>query len=226
MPSYSRAIIGSGVRHQSSLTPVTGYGTTVMPTDAEVAAAEKITDLETWDAHQDRIRHGDPNKRTFNYVVLGGARLMGATAARLMVVKFLASWNPAADVLALANLEVDLGAIEEGTSVIVKWRGKPVFIRHRTADEIASAEKDDSAELRDPQKDAERVQKSQYLVLLGVCTHLGCVPIGGAGDFGGWFCPCHGSHYDISGRIRKGPAPYNLEVPPYTYMTDEKLSLG
>jgi ubiquinol-cytochrome c reductase iron-sulfur subunit len=119
----------------------------------------------------------------------------------------------AADVLAMASLEVDMSGIAEGDSVTVKWRGKPVFIRHRTDAEIAEANGVDLKELRDPQPDSARVVDPKYLVVVGVCTHLGCVPIAGAGEYNGWFCPCHGSHYDVSGRIRKGPAPTNLEVP-------------
>jgi len=129
--------------------------------------------------------------------------------------------SAAADVLAMASLEVDLSGIQEGETVTVKWRGKPVFIRHRTPDEIALAEGEDITGFRDPQTDAERVVDPKYLVVIGVCTHLGCVPIAGAGDYNGWFCPCHGTHYDISGRIRKGPAPYNLEVPEYRFMDDD-----
>lgn len=148
------------------------------------------------------------------------------------------------DVLAQAKVEVDLAAIPEGKNVIIKWRGKPVFIRHRTADEIKEAEDTKWEALRDPQPDSERVKKPEWLVMLGiyfspflqidsetddnigVCTHLGCVPIGEAGDFGGWFCPCHGSHYDISGRIRKGPAPLNLEVPAYDFNEGDALIIG
>ena len=108
----------------------------------------------------------------------------------------------------------------------VKWRGKPVFIRHRTPDEIASSEAVSLDELRDPETDASRVESSEWLVVMGICTHLGCVPIANAGDYGGWFCPCHGSHYDVSGRIRKGPAPLNLEIPPYKFTGDANLLVG
>jgi len=132
-----------------------------------------------------------------------------------------------ADVLALAKVEVELSSIPEGKNVIIKWRGKPVFIRHRTPDEIEEAKGTDWKTLRDPESDENRTKKPEWLVMLGVCTHLGCVPIGEAGDFGGWFCPCHGSHYDISGRIRKGPAPLNLEVPQYEFSeADGKLIIG
>jgi ubiquinol-cytochrome c reductase iron-sulfur subunit len=110
--------------------------------------------------------------------------------------------------------------------VTIKWRGKPVFIRHRTQEEIAEANSVSVAELRDPQTDADRVKQPEWLVVLGICTHLGCVPIGEAGDYDGWYCPCHGSHYDISGRIRKGPAPLNLEVPPYEIVDGQRLIVG
>ncbi len=127
---------------------------------------------------------------------------------------------PAADVLALASAEFNTSGIAEGTTLTVKWRGKPVFIRHRTDAEIAKEATVGMSELKDPQTDASRVQDPKWLIVLGVCTHLGCVPISGAGEYGGWFCPCHGSHYDTSGRIRKGPAPLNLEIPPYALKGD------
>merc|ERR1711988_941673 len=163
---------------------------------------------------------GDPSKRAFNYAVLGGARFIYASATRLIAMKFIASMSASADVLALASTEVDLGAIDAGSSVTVKWRGKPVFVRHRSEDEIASARKVSLDALKDPQADSDRVKDPEWLVALGVCTHLGCVPLAGAGDFGGYFCPCHGSHYDTSGRIRKGPAPLNLEIPGYDLDVD------
>lgn len=138
--------------------------------------------------------------------------------------------NPSADVLALSTIEVDLSAIEVGQAVTVKWRGKPVFIRHRTPEEIEEAAAT-TGDARDPQPDADRVVKPEWLVLVGVCTHLGCVPLGNKageekGDYHGWFCPCHGSHYDTSGRIRKGPAPLNLQVPEYAFVTDTSVRIG
>ena len=151
---------------------------------------------------------------------------MYASSVRIAVVKFVSSMSATADVLALASAEFELGAISEGTTVTVKWRGKPVFIRNRSDDEVAEANNVNLLELRDNESDDERVQQPKWLVVLGVCTHLGCVPISGAGDYNGWFCPCHGSHYDISGRIRKGPAPLNLEVPPYKFMGDDKILIG
>ena len=149
-----------------------------------------------------------------------------ASALRLVVLKFLLSMSASADVLALASLEVDLSKIEVGQTVTVKWRGKPVFIRRRTPAEIEKEVTVDSGELRDPQADTDRAQNPEWLVVVGVCTHLGCVPISNAGDYNGWFCPCHGSHYDASGRIRKGPAPYNLEVPEYKFLDETKMIVG
>jgi ubiquinol-cytochrome c reductase iron-sulfur subunit len=134
--------------------------------------------------------------------------------------------NPSADVLALSSTEVDISGIAEGSSITVVWRGKPVFVRHRTADEIQVAENVDLDVLPDPQPDSERVEKPEWLIMVGICTHLGCIPLGQQGDYNGWFCPCHGSHYDTSGRIRKGPAPANLEVPPYEFLSDDVIKIG
>jgi ubiquinol-cytochrome c reductase iron-sulfur subunit len=134
--------------------------------------------------------------------------------------------SPDASTLALASTEVDIGAIPEGQIVTIKWRGKPVFIRHRTPKEIAEAVDVNVATLPDPETDAARVQKAPWLIVVGVCTHLGCIPLGHAGEYDGWFCPCHGSVYDTSGRIRKGPAPKNLLVPAYSFLTDTKVKIG
>ncbi|MCY4034252.1 MAG: ubiquinol-cytochrome c reductase iron-sulfur subunit, partial [Hyphomicrobiales bacterium] len=134
--------------------------------------------------------------------------------------------NPDASVLALASIEVDLSPIDAGQSITIQWRGKPVFVRHRTREEIAEAESVPLNELPDPQPDEARIQRPEWLVMIGSCTHLGCVPLGQRGDFGGWFCPCHGSHYDTSGRIRKGPAPLNLEIPPYQFVSDNRIRIG
>lgn len=158
--------------------------------------------------------------------MVGSMGLLSAAGAKSTVETFLSSMSASADVLAMAKVEVKLAAIPEGSNVIVKWQGKPVFIRHRTSDEIEEANKVDVSSLRDPETDDQRVKKPEWLVMLGICTHLGCVPIGEAGDFGGWFCPCHGSHYDISGRIRRGPAPLNLEIPAYEFSEDDVLTVG
>jgi len=159
--------------------------------------------------------------------VIGTAGFAYAAGAKNGVIEMLATMSPSADVLAQATIEVDLSKIAEGNSITTKWRGRPLFVRHRTPEEIDSAVQDDKAsDLRDPQADADRVKQPQWLVLVGVCTHLGCVPIANKGDYNGYFCPCHGSHYDTSGRIRKGPAPLNLEVPPYKFIEAEKLLIG
>lgn len=151
------------------------------------------------------------NNKVFSYFMVGSMGLITAAGAKATVTDFLASMAASADVLALAKVEVEMENIPEGKNAIIKWRGKPVFVRHRTQDEIDEANAVEISKLRDPQKDSDRVKRPEWLVMLGVCTHLGCVPIGEAGDFGGWYCPCHGSHYDISGRARKGPAPLNRE---------------
>jgi ubiquinol-cytochrome c reductase iron-sulfur subunit len=163
------------------------------------------------------------SRRDFLYVAAGAFTAVGAAAA---IWPFIHQMNPSADVLALASTELDLSAIAEGQSVTVLWRGRPVFVRHRTAAEIEKARADDAANLPDPQADAARVKKPEWLVMIGVCTHLGCVPLGQKGEYGGWFCPCHGSHYDTSGRIRKGPAPRNLEIPPYAFLDDTRIRIG
>ncbi len=170
----------------------------------------------------------DESRRDF-LVLAAGA--LGAVGAASFAWPLIDQMNPAADVLALASTEVDLSKIEIGQSITVKWRGKPVFVRRRSEDEIKVASAVPTADLIDPETDADRVQKAEWLILLGVCTHLGCVPLGQKpsepkGEFGGWFCPCHGSHYDTSGRIRKGPAPRNLAVPPYGFLDDSKIKIG
>ena len=156
---------------------------------------------------------------------------MGAVGAGAFAWPLIDQMNPAADTLALASIEVDISKIAEGQSITLKWRGKPVFIRHRTADEIRQAQDVDIDGLRHPEGDEIRAQKPEYLVVLGVCTHLGCVPLGQKvgevrGEYDGWFCPCHGSHYDASGRIRKGPAPTNLRchLTPFCQITSSGLA--
>ena len=156
---------------------------------------------------------------------------MGVVGAGMMVWPLISSLNPAADTLSLSSIEFSLAGIAEGQRIKVLWRGKPVFVAHRSATEIAEARKVNLAELRDPQSDEVRAQKPEFLILVGVCTHLGCIPQGTAatevrGELGGWFCPCHGSVYDTSGRIRRGPAPLNLEVPPYKFINDSTVRIG
>ena len=156
---------------------------------------------------------------------------IGAVGTAAFIWPFLKSMSPAEDTLALGTTEVDVSSIEEGQSVTVKWRGKPVFIRKRTKDEIDEAKTVNLEDLKDPEEDINRVKKDEWLVLVGVCTHLGCVPLGqkltdSKGEYNGWYCPCHGSHYDTSGRIRKGPAPENLPVPPYSFLNDTTIKIG
>ena len=165
-----------------------------------------------------------------NFLYLSSISLGGVGVATFMW-PFLKSMNPAEDTLALGSTEVDLSNILVGQSITVKWRGRPVFIRRRTQKEISEANSVDIASLRDPMEDKDRVQQEEWLILEGVCTHLGCVPLGQKmsdtkGEYNGWFCPCHGSHYDTSGRIRKGPAPDNLPVPPYRFISDTKIIIG
>ena len=156
---------------------------------------------------------------------------IGGIGTAAFMWPFLKSMNPAEDTLALGSTEVDLTNINVGQAKTVKWRGKPVFIRRRTSEEILEANDVDLKSLRHPENDKNRVQKEEWLVLLGVCTHLGCVPLGqkmsdSKGEYNGWFCPCHGSHYDTSGRIRKGPAPTNLEVPKYEFVNSNTIKIG
>ena len=170
----------------------------------------------------------EETRRDFLYLATGAVTAVGTAA---MIWPLIDNMNPSADVLALSSTEVDLSPIEVGQSITPVWRGKPLFIRRRTPDEIAKARADDAAKLVDPEPDEARVQKPEWLIVVGICTHLGCIPLGQKagdprGDYGGWFCPCHGSHYDTSGRIRRGPAPTNLEVPAYVYLDDTTIKIG
>lgn len=167
-------------------------------------------------------------RRQFLYLA---TTAVGAVGVGFMAWPFVDSMNPAADTLALASIDVDLAPVQIGQSITVTWRGKPVFIRHRTEDEITKAGQVDVATLPDPEPDSKRAPKPEWLIMIGVCTHLGCVPSGqkatdAKGEYNGWFCPCHGSHYDTSGRIRKGPAPANLSVPPHAFLSDTTIRLG
>tara|TARA_B100000579_G_scaffold66718_1_gene49815 strand:+ start:2384 stop:2896 length:513 start_codon:yes stop_codon:yes gene_type:complete len=151
---------------------------------------------------------------------------LGAVGVGAAVWPLIDQMNPDASVKALASTEVDISSLEPGQSITVLWRGKPVFIKRRTDEEISEAKKVDLKELPDPEKDEDRAKNPEWLVMLGMCTHLGCVPLGDKGEYGGWFCPCHGSHYDTSGRIRKGPAPKNLEIPKYEFVDSKTIKIG
>lgn len=169
---------------------------------------------------------GSVDRRAFTYMLVGGGAVAGAYSAKSLVTDFVSTMAASADVLAMAKIEIKLSDIPEGKNMTFKWRGKPLFVRHRTAEEIEEVAAVDVNSLRHPEHDSERVKVPEWLVLIGVCTHLGCVPIANAGEFGGYFCPCHGSHYDASGRIRKGPAPLNLEVPEYEFTSDDLMIVG
>jgi ubiquinol-cytochrome c reductase iron-sulfur subunit len=181
---------------------------------------------------------GEPTRRDFLYLTTGMAGAIGAAA---VAWPFIDQMRPDASTLALASIEVDVASLQPGMSLTVKWRGKPVFIRNRTDKEVEEANAVALADLKDPvarnanlpadatATDLDRSagkEKENWIVMIGSCTHLGCVPLGQAGDFGGWFCPCHGSHYDTAGRIRKGPAPENLAVPTFAFATDTVIKIG
>ncbi len=182
---------------------------------------------ETLQKDKDTI---DEGKRDFIYIATGAVAAAGAASLAWPLV---AQMGKAADTLAAGSVEINVGNMIEGQQVKVLWRGVPVFVRYRTKAEIAEAENTDIANCPDPQTDAERLRpdnngnlRPEFLVMVGVCTHFGCIPVGEAGDFDGWYCPCHGSHYDTSGRIRKGPAPKNMTVPEYKYISDTVIKVG
>ena len=167
----------------------------------------------------------DSKKPRRDFIKLSAMTLGGVGAASLLI-PFISSMNPGKDTLALASTEIDLSPLEEGQSLTVIWRGKPVFIKRRTDDEIKKARAVDINDLKHPEKDEDRAKNPEWLVMLGICTHLGCVPLTDKGDYDGWFCPCHGSHYDTSGRIRKGPAPTNMEIPKYEFVNTNTIKIG
>ena len=168
----------------------------------------------------------EPTRRDFLYIATG---IAGAVGGAAVLLPLIAQMNPDASTIAAgAPIEVDLSPIPEGQVIKVFWRGKPIFISHRTKKEIEEAQNVDVKTLPDPQADNARVKQGhdQWLVVIGICTHLGCIPLAHQGDYDGWFCPCHGSQYDTSGRIRRGPAPANLALPPYTFVSDSKIQIG
>lgn len=172
---------------------------------------------------------GDTTRRDFLEISAGAFAAVGTAAA---LWPFIDSMNPAADVRALAAIDVDLKPISLGQRITVKWQGRPVFIIRRSPEAIAKARADDNnPDLIDPAADAARVQQAEWLIIVGICTHLGCIPLGQRtgdrkGKYDGWFCPCHGSVYDLSGRVRRGPAPRNLDVPPYGFLNENKIRIG
>lgn len=169
------------------------------------------------------IAPGAPSRRDFLFIATGAVAAVGVGS---VVWPLINQMNPDASTLALASTEVDIDKVAVGQILTVKWRGNPVFVRHRTPKEIEDAENTPASDMIDPQTDQERVQKPEWLVVIGICTHLGCVPLGHEGPYDGWRCPCHGSIYDTSGRVRHGPAPKNLAVPSYAFLTPTKLKIG
>lgn len=165
------------------------------------------------------------SRRDFVVMTATGVACVGAAAA---AIPLISSLSPSQDVLAIGTTEVDISKLKEGETMTVMWRGQPIFIKHRTAKQIEEAQEVPFDQLMDPQLDSDRVKKGkeQWLVAVGVCTHLGCVPVTDKGDFDGWLCPCHGSQYDSSARVRKGPAPLNMPIPPYAFLSDTKIKIG
>ena len=168
----------------------------------------------------------DENKSKRRDFIFTASYALGAVGVGATVWPLIDQMNPDASVKALASTEVDISSIDRGQSITVLWRGKPVFIRRRTEEEIAKAKEVNLKELKHPEKDEDRAENPEWLVMLGVCTHLGCVPLGDKGEYNGWFCPCHGSHYDTAGRIRKGPAPTNMEIPKYEFVNTNTIKIG
>lgn len=225
-PTYlTNFTMQSNLLSKKALTAVTATQVRLVHTDFKVP---DYTDYRRNSVKDPSTSNRDTyeNRNAFTYMVLGTAVTGTMFCAKSVVHKFVMSMAPAADVLALASIEVNLNEIPEGKNATIKWRGKPLFVRHRTVAEIQNEQNTTLAELRDPEDDSVRVQKPEWLVIVGVCTHLGCVPISNAGDWGGYYCPCHGSHYDAAGRIRKGPAPSNMEVPPYKFLDENTLLVG
>ncbi|XP_067091500.1 cytochrome b-c1 complex subunit Rieske, mitochondrial-like [Osmerus mordax] len=200
-------------------------GVRLAHTDIKIPDFSDYRRPEVQDPKASSQESGDA-RRTFSYMMTAGFSIVAVYSAKTVVTQFVSSMSASADVLALSKIEVKLGDIPEGKNVTLKWRGKPLFVRHRTEKEIATEAAVDLSELRDPQHDKDRVANPQWVIVIGVCTHLGCVPIANSGDYGGYYCPCHGSHYDASGRIRKGPAPLNLEVPYYEFLDEETVVVG
>ena len=164
-----------------------------------------------------------PKRRDFLFTA---SYAIGAVGIGAAVWPLVDQMNPDASVKALSTTEVDISSVEPGKTITVLWRGKPVFIKRRTQEEIAEAQSVSLDDLPHPEKDQDRVKNPEWLVMLGICTHLGCVPLSDKGEYNGWFCPCHGSHYDTSGRIRKGPAPTNMEIPKYAFIDNNTIKIG
>lgn len=225
LKSHSSYALASTLPSMGYLAPKATNGVAVPMQVRSVHTDIKIPDFggyrKTHKTDTERV-----NNKTFTYLLLAGGTVPGLYGAKGIVQGFVSSMSASADVMALSKIEIKLGDIPEGKNMTFKWRGKPLFVRHRTQEEIDTESGVDLKSLRDPAHDTDRAKKPEWLIVLGICTHLGCVPLANQGDFGGYYCPCHGSHYDASGRIRSGPAPLNLEVPEYTFMEDDLLVVG
>eukprot|EP01023_Acetabularia_acetabulum_P062739 TRINITY_DN777_c0_g1_i1.p1 TRINITY_DN777_c0_g1~~TRINITY_DN777_c0_g1_i1.p1 ORF type:complete len:315 (-),score=70.28 TRINITY_DN777_c0_g1_i1:358-1302(-) len=211
--------------------PTVGGDLILHPTTSGLPYTQHILKNPSHHIMYDEYKHtrfdpGNPPRRAFAYFVATTGRMVWATWWRFIILTAVMTMAPARNVVALGSIEVDIGRVAEGTTVTVKWRGKPVFIRHRTTAEIDAALETPVNQLRHKESDQDRHANPKWAIVLGVCPHLGCVPLPGAGDYNGWFCPCHGSTFDTSGRIRRGPAPYNLEVPEYIFLDDTTIKIG
>ncbi|MEQ2192005.1 Cytochrome b-c1 complex subunit Rieske, mitochondrial, partial [Xenoophorus captivus] len=218
-------ILRYGVKISNSCISKGCAGVRFAHTDIRVPDFSDYRRSEVIDPHKSS-QESSESRRAFSYLFTGVTAVVGVYSAKTVVTQFVSSMSASADVLALSKIEIKLGDIPEGKNMTFKWRGKPLFVRHRTEKEIEAEAAVSLSELRDPQHDRDRVLNPKWVIVLGVCTHLGCVPIANAGDYGGYYCPCHGSHYDASGRIRRGPAPLNLEVPHYEFPDDGTVIVG
>ncbi|XP_016971952.1 cytochrome b-c1 complex subunit Rieske, mitochondrial [Drosophila rhopaloa] len=229
MNVVSRAYVRGGAQVLSTGLKASGVAVNSMA-NRQAHTDLQVPDFSAYrrDSVKDSRRRNETaeERKAFSYLLVGAGAVGGAYAAKGLVNTFIGSMSASAEVLAMAKIEIKLADIPEGKSVTFKWRGKPLFIRHRTSAEIETERGVATSTLRDPETDDQRVIKPEWLVVIGVCTHLGCVPIANAGDWGGYYCPCHGSHYDASGRIRKGPAPLNLEVPTHEFPNEGLLIVG
>lgn len=216
----STKLLTSPVRHAVATT-----SKALAHTDIQFPDYTNYRRPSTLDTKKKNIETEDQRK-VFSYLMTATVGAASAITAKSAVTKMVASLSASKDVLALSKVEVKLSEIPPGKNAIIKWRGKPLFVRHRTQAEIDESTNVNLGELRDPEPDSARVKKPEWLILVGVCTHLGCVPIANKGEYNGYYCPCHGSHYDASGRARKGPAPKNLEVPEYEFMDDDTIVVG
>lgn len=228
--SMQKAVTGATRQHSVFTNGMAVKGVNVTSrrlahTDVSFPDFSKYRRESTLDTSKHASETEDARRALPSAVIYGVGGMMSLWAGKEVVQTMVAYKAMAADQRALASIEINMADVPEGQTKTFEWRGKPVFVKHRTKAEIAREKAVPVAELRHPQHDDERVQKDEWSVVIGVCTHLGCVPIANSGDFGGYYCPCHGSHYDASGRIRKGPAPLNLHVPAYIFK-DSTIVIG